>query len=333
MGPKKNRNRSDFLSDDGPVTRSKTLESRKARKANTPQVELNSEEEFPLLKQLELYPSTVKGDGNCLFRCLSDQVFGDHGDRHAEVRGAVVSYMKEHSDYFEAFLGGSGFGETWTSYVKRMAKDGVYGDNLEIVAFARNYRVNVVIYQSDFMYIVNCEEQPSNNTPAAHIAYHTWEHYSSVRNVGGPHSGMPNVIPHDSGEAMPVSSTGPVPKWQIDVVKKSLPFAITSEIEQKIVDKLKSNGDIAVTVEALLMEGDYEQDTNEDHQRANQESPVESAPAGTGEGSPAPESMSKRSKTTRPKRVTARERKERQKEEAIEREPTNMLSRHGKHLL
>ena len=43
-------------------------------------------------------------DGNCLFRSLSDQLFGDFGNMHDHVRWAIVDYMKKNPDNFRHFL-------------------------------------------------------------------------------------------------------------------------------------------------------------------------------------------------------------------------------------
>ena len=45
----------------------------------------------------------VPGDGNCLFRALSDQLYGQDA-HHAEIRADVVNYMRNHREDFEPFL-------------------------------------------------------------------------------------------------------------------------------------------------------------------------------------------------------------------------------------
>ncbi|ODQ64155.1 hypothetical protein NADFUDRAFT_83727, partial [Nadsonia fulvescens var. elongata DSM 6958] len=152
--------------------------------------------------------------------------------------------MRAHSEYFSIFFD-SPYDESWEEYLDRMDRDGVYGDNLEIVAFAKMYAVDVVVYQADFMYVINGIPNPATDDDfydftqlnvkidgidkiitladdegeldnenddaeyepkrvmvytddltgekkeiklpyRIHIAYHTWEHYSSVRNLAGP---------------------------------------------------------------------------------------------------------------------------------------------------
>ncbi|KAK9459600.1 uncharacterized protein V1516DRAFT_680340 [Lipomyces oligophaga] len=133
-------------------------------------------------------------------------------------------------------------GQLWESYLDNMSCSGVYGDNLEIVAFAKRFKVDVKVHLADFDYVVSGrhsstlkninsennsdfnsndddndddgaedEDQVKNRSrhdssspnimsddsenfgrstgddiqhssrPLLHIAYHDWEHYSSVR--------------------------------------------------------------------------------------------------------------------------------------------------------
>ena len=137
--------------------------------------------------------------GNCLFNSLSDQIYGSQ-DQHAEIRARVIDYMRAHADYYKAFLdvqpgGGTrrnpkrknaGAYSTPTSFkpptpeeidrafeqhVERMAKGGTWGDNLEIVAFAAAFNVDVRIYLSDFTYMVPGQGDEATRG-IAHIAYH-----------------------------------------------------------------------------------------------------------------------------------------------------------------
>jgi hypothetical protein len=92
----------------------------------------------------------MNSDGNCLFRSLSDQLNGDHGNGHAELRTEVCDYMKENKDDFTLFLvmdqndeGDNKDDEDapdFESYIKGMRQDGEWGGNLELVAAARIYR-------------------------------------------------------------------------------------------------------------------------------------------------------------------------------------------------
>ena len=67
----------------------------------------------------------------------------------------------------------------FAQHLNRMARPGVYGDNMEISAFAREYGCDVKIYQRDFAYVVTGGEGGGDDEggerkgkKVLHIAYH-----------------------------------------------------------------------------------------------------------------------------------------------------------------
>ncbi|KAJ1889990.1 2-oxoglutarate dehydrogenase E1 component, partial [Coemansia sp. IMI 209127] len=148
------------------------------------------------LKRNGLYCKEMDGDGNCLFRALADQVDGSP-DTHMRHRQSVCDYMDRNMDEFAPFMDESSrpFGQ----YVGNMRNHGVYGGNMELVAFARSYLVDIKVYQmGGTVYVISGApasnpQEATRNLQTVHIAYHSYEHYSSVRNSDGPHAGMPNV--------------------------------------------------------------------------------------------------------------------------------------------
>ncbi|KAF3912246.1 hypothetical protein AA313_de0201267 [Arthrobotrys entomopaga] len=242
-------------------------------------------DEFPLLEGLGLYASDIIGDGDCLFRSFSDQLYGTQAKAH-EIRLRTVSYMRTHASYFKLFLSVSppshrktrssttapssaAIDKTFTDHVTRMEKSGVYGDNIEIVAFARCYGVNVKIYQREFAYQVSCSDgdgdSPSDENDGdgegnqgepprlLHIAYHDWEHYSSVRNVDGPHKGLPNVSPKQITEEGKKKQKDALDKgvvimpWMEKVVEASLPGFVGKGKVREMLEKCKGNVNLAVS--------------------------------------------------------------------------------------
>ena len=88
-------------------------------------------------------------DGNCLFRSLSDQLFGDYGKSHYIVRSSVCDFMEQNEDDFRLFLvfedeNDDGQDEEdardFEHYIGNMRRDGEWGGNLEVVAAARLFR-------------------------------------------------------------------------------------------------------------------------------------------------------------------------------------------------
>lgn len=75
----------------------------------------------------------MASDGNCLFRSVSDQLYGDHGNHHSEVRSEICDFMEDNEDEFKMFLVFDGDGETkqdardFESYIEDTRRDGVWG--------------------------------------------------------------------------------------------------------------------------------------------------------------------------------------------------------------
>ncbi|CAG8465902.1 2749_t:CDS:2 [Paraglomus occultum] len=148
------------------------------------------------LKELGLYLKDIAGDGNCLFRALSDQYYGSPG-KHAKIRSEVCDYLAANKKHFKHFVEEDRFDD----HIAQMRKLGTYGGNMELVGYAQLQRVNIRVYQPGTIYVISGNDFDSKesskkldrNRKTLHIAYHNWEHYSSVRNIRGPHDGDPEI--------------------------------------------------------------------------------------------------------------------------------------------
>lgn len=127
---------------------------------------------------------------------------------------------------------------------------------MEITAFSNAYDVDVKIYQRDFAYIVSGGGDGWDR-PVAHIAYHMWEHYSSIRNLEGPHSGLPEVKPkalspeEEQAQKDKLAQTSPVLPWQVDVVAASLPFLADKPTIKRALEAAR--GDVNLAVDRLMV--------------------------------------------------------------------------------
>ena len=146
------------------------------------------------------------------------------------------------------------------SHLQSMARGGTYGDNMEITAFSCAFGVDVKIYQRDFAYMVTGADDDGQRRKA-HIAYHIWEHYSSIRNLDGPHNGMPHVTPQalspeeEQKQKEKLAETSHVLPWQVDVVSKSLPFLADKPTIKRALEAAK--GDVNLAVSNLLDADEY----------------------------------------------------------------------------
>jgi len=87
----------------------------------------------------------IDNDGNCLFRAISFQVYGDV-QHHKLVRQKCMDYIHLNGKYFAAFIDSDRY-RSVSDYVKEHRKDKVWGDNLEIQAVAELYDLPVEIYE------------------------------------------------------------------------------------------------------------------------------------------------------------------------------------------
>ncbi|KAG6891766.1 hypothetical protein C0992_006187 [Termitomyces sp. T32_za158] len=152
------------------------------------------------LRALGLYAADTLGDGNCLFRALSDQLYGSPS-RHADLRQRICDWIARHHERYEPFVDDDRGLET---HLRCMREHGTYGGHMELSAFAHMEQRDVKVVQPGLVYVIEHhafdrrrprrtqdKDPPENDT--VYIAYHDWEHFSSIRNLRGPHTGLPLV--------------------------------------------------------------------------------------------------------------------------------------------
>ncbi|CAH0479167.1 unnamed protein product [Peronospora belbahrii] len=125
----------------------------------------------------------VEGDGNCLFRALSDQLFGDQ-QQHKQVRNKIIDYLEKHRNDFEPFMEDE---EKFEKYCDRMRGDGTWGGNQELYAASRLFQMYVVVHQNQLnarIMVIECDQLKP--TRFVHVAYHGEDHYDSVRALKDP---------------------------------------------------------------------------------------------------------------------------------------------------
>jgi len=129
------------------------------------------------LRELNLERVTVEADGNCFFRALADQKFGDER-RHAELRARVVEHIEAKRDDFAPFVEDD---ESFEDYVARMSRDGEWAGHLEVNAAAAVLRVGVCIHQAGSPRWVAGADARDENALVYNVSYEGSDHYNSVR--------------------------------------------------------------------------------------------------------------------------------------------------------
>ena len=129
------------------------------------------------LRELNLERASVEADGNCFFRALADQKFGDEG-RHGELRARVVEYIEAKREDFAPFVEDD---EKFEDYVARMSRDGEWAGHLEVNAATAVLRVGVCIHQAGSPRWVAGADARDENALVYNVSYEGSDHYNSVR--------------------------------------------------------------------------------------------------------------------------------------------------------
>jgi OTU domain-containing protein 3 len=131
----------------------------------------------------------IEADGNCLFRSISDQLYHDFGNNHAEIRDEICNFMEGHKDEFSLFLvlddedaKDEEDAADFEEYIQNMRKDGEWGGNLELVAAARMYRRNITVYSANLSaFTIEHGSDKQSAGPDLMVTFHDNDHYNSVR--------------------------------------------------------------------------------------------------------------------------------------------------------
>lgn len=67
-----------------------------------------------------------------------------------------------------------------------MAKDGIWGGQLEMKVLATILEFNVIVHRVDGTQTVQAFHKPLENYPILHLSYHLGAHYNSVRRGDDP---------------------------------------------------------------------------------------------------------------------------------------------------
>jgi len=113
----------------------------KIKKENITKFDTNHLRERLRAIGFEIY--LMSPDGNCLFRSVADQIYGDP-EKHELVRNLCMDFMEKERDHYSQFVT-----EDIRDYVTRKRKIKCYGNHLELQAIAELYNRPVEIYTYD----------------------------------------------------------------------------------------------------------------------------------------------------------------------------------------
>mmetsp|Transcript_31103 Transcript_31103/g.50321 ORF Transcript_31103/g.50321 Transcript_31103/m.50321 type:complete len:450 (-) Transcript_31103:292-1641(-) len=126
------------------------------------------------LKRCGLLLRRMTEDGNCLFRAIADQIYGDPS-MHEAVRKLCCDYMERNRDHFSQFVT-----EDFREYVRRKRQDRCFGNHIEMQAMAEMYNRPIHVYAYNTQPINIFHGAYSTNEPPLRLSYHANNHYNSV---------------------------------------------------------------------------------------------------------------------------------------------------------
>lgn len=137
-------------------------------------------------------------DGACLFRAVSDQVYGDQ-NMHDVVRKSCMDYMLKNADFFKHYVT-----EDFASYILRKRKNHTHGNHLEIQAMAELYNRPFEVYQYSIDPINTFQSSHRTDNVPVRLSYHQNSHYNSVidpyKATVGVGLGLPSFKPGSADE-------------------------------------------------------------------------------------------------------------------------------------
>jgi len=147
---------------------------------------LNEEQEIKFQKIMENNGFLIKkvvGDGNCMFRAFSDQVYGSE-KYHNVLREKCMDYLVIQKRFFQEFIEGD-----FDCYINEKRKDGIWGDDIELEALSEIYNRPIEIYSGSEKPLRCFHEDKKlylNNTNKGivitpiRLSYHGRKHYNSI---------------------------------------------------------------------------------------------------------------------------------------------------------
>jgi OTU domain-containing protein 3 len=210
------------------------------------------------LGKLDLNIREMVGDGNCLFRSISDQLTSSE-HAHFNVREALCDFVEANQPDFEPFIEDD---EPFDDYLERMRNDGEWGGNFELAAAVQCFGINIVVHNFQApRYQLTCHDASKavENVGGGtiHLSYHDGEHYNSCR-VLGDHGRVGRAQATGSVKMLKdpsaTSSTSPTSKGKTSILKTISRATECYDLEH-IQDILKDcDNDHEACIECLIGE-------------------------------------------------------------------------------
>mmetsp|Transcript_27922 Transcript_27922/g.66526 ORF Transcript_27922/g.66526 Transcript_27922/m.66526 type:complete len:697 (-) Transcript_27922:440-2530(-) len=152
----------------------------------------------------------MDGDGNCLFRAISLQVYGDQSN-HGDVRSACLDFMERESAHYRNFVADEDFAD----YVSRKRRDRVHGNHAEIQAMSELYNRSIEVFvPANGIEPINIfHKDYKGDDPPIRLCYMDGNHYDAIIDPLVPTAGL--------GLGLPGLEPGLADKLQVQQAKRA----------------------------------------------------------------------------------------------------------------
>ncbi|XP_055340888.1 uncharacterized protein LOC129589971 [Paramacrobiotus metropolitanus] len=154
----------------------------------------------------------MTGDGNCMFRAFGDQLEGNENN-HRHYRTNIVEHITKHKEQYDTFHELEEE-KNFDIRLKKLSKNGTFGGQECLVAFARAYNRLVFVHQPDEK--ITLQLPPNHNVDPAklkqvHLLYTGGNHYDSIRliNDASPAAGANVYLVSEHGTIQCSADTRP----------------------------------------------------------------------------------------------------------------------------
>ena len=138
------------------------------------------------LAKRDLRINGVGSDGNCFFRAVADQLYGQEY-HHWNLRQEVCDHLDENKEEYKFYIEDD---ISIDIYTRVMRRDGIWGGQLEMSVLAKLHKFNVIIHQIDMEDMAQeFHSWDTKGLKVIHLTYHRGRHYNSVRKMTDPGNG------------------------------------------------------------------------------------------------------------------------------------------------
>lgn len=169
-----------------------------------------------------LQMKVVAGDGNCMFRAVADQVYGDE-EMHEQVRACCLDYMEQERDFFSAYVS-----TDFSAYISEKRKLRCYGDHLELQAMAELYNRPVEVRIPGKKTLRLCEVENDGLVVPLRLSYHNNNHYNSIRDPKDTRVG--------TGLGLPANQR---PITEKALVEAAVEQSLKTDAENQVIESVK----------------------------------------------------------------------------------------------